>query len=267
MRKLTLNEIQKIELNILKEIDSFCQKNNLCYYLAGGTLLGAIRHKGFIPWDDDIDVNMPRPDYERFIKLFKSENKNYEIRSNRLNNFSAPFTKIVDTRTLIIEKYRKGNIDTNIWVDIFPVDGLPENPKDIKQIFEKVDFMRKLLLLSDAKLGVGKNKFRKYAKYILKPLALILGKKYYCEKIEKIALKYPYEKSRFVGAITWGLHGVREKMLKEEYEKTVEVEFEGEKFPTFSCWHTTLQNVYGDYMKIPSIENRQQHTMEAYWRD
>lgn len=267
MRKLTLHQIQKIELEILKEIDSFCKKNNLRYYLAGGTLLGAIRHKGFIPWDDDIDINMPRPDYEKFIKLFKSYNENYEIRSNRLNNFSAPFTKIVDTRTLIIEKYRKGNIDTNIWVDIFPVDGLPEDTKNIKQIFEKVDRLRKLLLLCDAKLGVGKNKFKKYAKYILKPLALIFGKKYYCEKIEKIALKYHYEKSRFVGAVTWGLHGVGEKMLKEEYEKAVEVEFEGEKFPTFSCWHTTLQNVYGDYMQIPSIENRQQHTMEAYWRD
>ena len=85
---------------------------------------------------------------------------------------------------------------------------------------KKVDRLRKLLLLCDAKLGVGKNKFKKYAKYILKPLALIFGKKYYCEKIEKIALKYHYEKSRFVGAVTWGLHGVGEKMLKEEYEKS-----------------------------------------------
>ena len=267
MRKLTLKEIQKIELDMLKEVANFCKENNIRYYLAGGTLLGAIRHKGFIPWDDDIDINMPRPDYEKFIKIFKSKNKNYAIKSNKLNNFSAPFTKIVDTRTWIDDRYKNGDIDVNIWIDIFPVDGLPENVKKVKQIYIKIDILRKLMLLCDAKLGFGKNNLKKYSKYILKPIALILGKEYYCKNIEKIALKYSYDQSKFVGAITWGLHGVGEMMLKEEYEKSVEVEFEQQKFSTFSCWHTTLLNVYGDYMKIPPIENRQQHDMVAYWRD
>lgn len=265
MRELTLQEIQKIELDMLKEVVDFCRENNLRYSLAGGTLLGAIRHKGFIPWDDDIDINMPRPDYEKFIISFKSKNKNYEIRSNRLNNLSAPFTKVVDTRTLIKDKYKNGDIDINLWIDIFPVDGLPENNKEIEKIYKKVNFLRTFLLLCDAKLGFGKNNFRKYAKYILKPIALIFGKEYFCKKIEKIALEYSYEQSKFVGAITWGFHGIGEKMLKKEYEKPVELLFEGEKFNTFSCWNTTLINVYGDYMKLPSLENRQQHPIVAYW--
>ena len=131
MKSLTLKEIQKIEFEILKEFAQFCAKHNLKYYLAGGTLLGAIRHKGFIPWDDDIDVCMPRKDYMYFINNFDEWNRKLKVKCNYKSNIDAPFAKIVNLDTIIYSKYANNNIDTNICIDIFPVDGLPENLNEV----------------------------------------------------------------------------------------------------------------------------------------
>lgn len=264
MRSLTLREIKDIELEILLNFDKFCRNNNLNYYLAGGTLLGAIRHKGFIPWDDDIDVCMPRKDYLKFIETFDGWDKNLQVRSNLKNNFGAPFSKIVDLRTKIDAKYTENDIDTHLWIDVFPVDGLPENIAEVEKIYKDCDFYRRVLMLTEAKLGEGKNTFRKYAKYILKPLANLYGKQRCIDKIEKIANKYTYESSKYVGIVTWGLLGAGQMMLKSEFEKVVEVEFEGYKFPAFSCWDGYLKGMYGDYMKLPPIELRKTHEMTAY---
>ena len=263
MEKLTLKEIQKIELDILIEFTKFCNENNLRYYLAGGTLLGAIRHKGFIPWDDDIDVCMPRPDYEKFIKMFRSPNEWIEIKSNRLNNLAVPFTKLVDKRTTVISKYNTSNVDTNIWIDIFPVDGLPENLNEVKKIYEKCAFYRTVLNLSTAVLGEGKSTFRKYFKYILKPLAQLYGKQSCIDNMEKLALANPYEESKYVGSVTGGLYGIGERMLKNEFEQDVRVKFEGYTFTTFLCWDSYLKGLYGEYMILPPFNERKQHDIEA----
>ncbi len=265
--KLTNQEIKQIELNILKDFDVFCQQHGLRYYLAGGTILGAIRHKGFIPWDDDIDVCMPRKDYLDFVDCFDGYNKYLEVKSNLKRNFSAPFSKIVDIRTKIDSKYIKNDTNTNLWIDIFPVDGLPEKWNEVKSIYRQCTCYRKGLLLADAKLGEGSTLFRKYSKYLLKPLAQIYGKQRCIDKIEKIAAQYPYEESQYVGIVTWGLYGAGERMLKAEFEKAVEVEFEGHKFPAFSCWDSYLTGLYGDYMQLPPVEKRKTHNMEAYLID
>lgn len=112
MQRLSSDEIKRIELNILLKFDDYCQENNLRYYLAGGTLLGAIRHKGFIPWDDDIDVCMPRPDYERFIRSYSQAQYCYKLKSGYLKNFSAPFTKVIDIRTKVLSQFNESDVDT-----------------------------------------------------------------------------------------------------------------------------------------------------------
>ena len=121
-----------------------------------------------------------------------------------------------------------------------------------------------MLLLCDANLGEGKTAFRKWSKYILKPLANLYGKKNLIRKLVSIGKTYPYETSNYVGIVTWGLYGAGERMLKSEFEKATEVEFEGQKFPAFSCWDSYLRGLYGDYMQLPPIEKRQTHDMEAY---
>lgn len=259
-----MNEMQSKLIEMMKFFHSFCMENGLRYYALGGTALGAVRHKGFIPWDDDIDVCMPRKDYEIFVNQFGSWDSRLEVRSNLLGDFDAPFAKVVDLRTKIEMQYAEDNINMNLWIDVFPVDGLPEDIGMVSRIYDKCARYRKILLLVDAKLGEGKTRFRKYSKYLLKPLAKLYGKKRCIDHMENIARQYPYDECQYVGAITWGLYGVGERMLKSEFEQAIEVEFEGERFPAFSCWDSYLRGLYGDYMQLPPVEKRQTHDMIAY---
>lgn len=264
MVKLNSSEIKNLELEILLKFDEFCQEHKLRYYLAGGTLLGAIRHQGFIPWDDDIDVCMPREDYEKAAKMFGVQDDRYKLRSNGIDNFSAPFAKILDLHTKIISKVSNSNIESNLWIDVFPVDGLPEDIANVKNIYDKCHFYRGMLTLIDLKMIDDKNIIKRVIKIILKPIALIIGQKWFVNKLEKIAMQYSYDSCKYVGAITWGLYGVGERMLKSEFETSVEVDFEGHKFPAFSCWDSYLRGLYHDYMQLPPIEKRQTHNVEAY---
>lgn len=265
MMERTLNgrEVQLSILNILQYFDKYCKKYELTYYLSGGTLLGAVRHKGFIPWDDDIDVCMPRPDYEKLIKLFNDNaNKRYLLSSYDVGNSYRPYAKILDLTTKVIA--RTSEDEQHLWIDVLPVDGLPDDEDEIKKIYQSCDRYRNILNLIRCKLGTGKTPLRRMSKYILQPLARLYGENRLIKKIEIIAKSYNYEDSQNVGVITWGLYGPREKMLKYEFEKSIEVTFEGKQYPTFSCWQSYLSNLYGDYMKLPPIEKRKTHEMEAY---
>lgn len=266
-RKLSAIEIKRYELDILLSFQDSCKKKGLKFYLSGGTLLGAIRHKGFIPWDDDIDVCMPRNDYEKLLRVYNNDKEKYQLRSVELNNFTAPYAKLVDTNTIVESQYTEDENNSHLWVDIFPVDALPENIKEVEKIYSKCSLYRQIFALADAKLGEGKSSFRRYAKYLLKPLAKLYGKARCVKHIERIAQRYSYENSKYVGAITWGLYGAGERMLKSEFERMVMVEFEGHQFPTFSCWDSYLKGLYGDYMKLPPVEKRQTHDMKVYIKE
>lgn len=261
MKALTLREVQLAELNILIEFDKICQANNLHYSLAGGTLLGAVRHNGFIPWDDDIDVCMPRPEYEKFRSLFTSDklflSKDIGI------DAKYPFLKILDSKIILAHE---GSLEVdNLWIDVFPIDGLPSNEKALSRIYKKAGFYRKVIGFNLVKdFSEYRGKHNKFTATLIRIFSKLYGATHALKKSKKLAQKINYEDSTYVGAVTWGCYGVGERMLKSEYEKFTKMEFEGYQFSVMGCWDSYLHGIYGDYMQLPPEDKRTTHHIRAY---
>ncbi len=252
--------VQLAEVGILDYFHNFCQKNNLKYSLVAGTLLGAVRHKGFIPWDDDIDVGMPRPDYERFKRLRDQfETERYKLLSDEEGQY--PFSKIYD---LQISINAKASSDKYLWIDVFPFDGLPDNKKDISWRFSRVAVIRRLFTDLDSSWQEGKLSTKKLIKYLLYIPAKIVGKEGCKKRLISIAKRSDYESSPNVGPVVWGIHGLGEVIPREEFENTVDLDFEGKQYKAMKCWDMNLKGLYGDYMKLPPEDKRACHTIMAY---
>lgn len=268
MRRLSTREIQLYELDILLKFVEICEKNNLRYYLSGGILLGAIRHKGFIPWDDDIDLAMPRQDFIKLINL----SKHYQDDTYMFSFFDKggngeyllPYGKFVNKNTLVGSRFTNDSHLRHLWIDIMPMDGLPNNLEEVKKIYNQVEIYRSIIKLCNARLGEGKNSLKKIAKYILKPIALLYGKERAISKINTLSMQYDYETSTYVGAVSCGLYGIGERMLKEDVDNSTQVEFEKHWFTSFRCWDSYLKGLYGNYMKLPPEDKRKTHDMTVW---
>lgn len=269
VHKLDTAGIKQVELRLLKHFADFCEVHHLYYSLAGGTLLGAVRHQGFIPWDDDIDIMMPRPDYEKFLRL-AAENDAIAPHSSVISEYSPnalyPFAKLMDLRTQMETEYWETGEDAHLWIDIFPVDGLPQALKKSKKIFRRVFFYRGILNVSRSK-PAARTKIKRVMKPLLKPIAKLHDTKRCIQKMLDIAKQYRFEDSQYVGVITWGLHGVGEIMSKAEFLQPVKVDFEGLQFNAVSCWNHYLHGLYGDYMQLPPAEQRVTHSISAWIDD
>lgn len=266
---LSLNEIHKEEIKMMQKFIQYCEKNNLTYYICGGTLLGAIRHKGFIPWDDDIDILMPRPDFMRFEKLVKEDNlliaKDLEVHSFNLGNLNDPFCKIMNLNTIMDKHYVDDEYDKHLWLDVFPMDGLPESKEETEKIYKKILFLRRVVVMLKAKDEIVKNESKTKLKAIIKPVLRTLlkpiGIKRIVNKINKICMKYDYETSKYVGGIAWG-YGPQEKLLREEV-KNKKIVFENIEVNTFACYDEYLKNLYGNYMELPPKDKQIAHIMKV----
>lgn len=263
MHYLSLEEIQQAELEILREFDRICREEGLRYSLVGGTLLGAVRHKGFIPWDDDIDVAMPRPDYERFRKL--TFDGTYALKGfPDEEDEDTLFSKFVDTSIRVKETFLKN--DLHLWIDVFPIDGLPSDEREVARIYAKANRCRRLVLASCADLSRGRTRMRRVAKNVLHALdgVFAIGKRS-GSALQCLAKRYSYDASPHVGCIVWGLYGAGERLPADAFSHMVEMEFEGELFPAMHCWDEYLSGIYGDYLQLPPEDQRKAHEMDV-WR-
>lgn len=263
-RMLTVREIQQTELGILRSVRDFCEKEGLRYFLAGGTLLGAVRHKGFIPWDNDIDIAMPRPDYEMFIERFKAQGPYRVMKPENDNDYIYPFIKVVDTRTRLVERAVGMKISgLGLYIDIFPVDGFGDDERQAKELILKA-YREGYHIAYTAGKDAGLSFVQKVMRTVRKVrYAAFGGRERSFEKLKKRLQSNPFDSSAFVGS-TYGLRVERELIKREAFACTVPVRFEDGMYAAPSGWDEYLTNMYGDYMKLPPENERvANHDMDA----
>ena len=271
MKPITdIDELRHIELGILKHVARFCDERGIKWFLIGGTLIGAVRHKGFVPWDDDIDIGMLRPDYERFIREYP-ESGVYELRSLERNTYNQPFAKVVDTRTRVKEQWSSLR-NMGVWIDVFPFDGIPSSDycPGLTKSWNRIKAIIRELNHPLLETGVS---FRQWIKQlVLLPMRILalpgrlIPYGFPAVILKRIAMRHSVEDSPFIGILVWG-YGLREIIPRRAFDGLDIVEFEGMKFPAMSGWDLYLSTVYGDYMTPPPPEKRKTtHPFKAWWK-
>ena len=269
-RLLDKRETQQILLDMLDAFVKYCENHGLRYYLVGGTLLGAVRHRGFIPWDDDIDVGMPRPDYERFLELVETEPVAPHLRaiSSRAGTLSNPYCELLHMGTELerdTSKYIREECQIlHLFIDIFPQDGWPESQRAARRLARSMKWNRYLVQCGRAKLGRGASAFRMLAKAPAVLVMRLVGYRRILRHIERVATRLDYDASRYVGAITYGIYGPGERCLRSEVVDFQTVEFEGRQLRAPGCWDAYLHQIYGDYMILPPEEKRKDHRLRVW---
>lgn len=268
-KEIEIAEQKKIQINILKETVRVCEENNLIYFLGGGTLLGAVRHQGYIPWDNDIDIMLPRKDYEKLLEIFnRCSKKNYKLLSYKYNKgYYYPFNKIVNINTEVIENKFRRIEELGIYIDVFPIDFLPEENKNIKKIFRYYKFRERIIdVYRTTEIErVTNNKI----KLLCKKMLIQIIKK---EKIMKKILKQMdevaqrYDNTSMVACVS-GRYMEKEIMPSSYISDYTLVRFEDEEYKIPIGYDEYLTKHYGNYMELPPEEKRiPDHDVTVFWK-
>lgn len=265
-----LKAIQMIEFEILLELDRICKKHDIQYFLLAGTVLGAIRHKGFIPWDDDIDVGMMRDEYERFVKICSKEQDNkFFLQTNKTDpNFPFLFAKLRKNNTTFIEKaIAKVDMHKGVFIDIFPIDNIPNGKfarfvqKCLLLLLEAIRFSR------TPDLYIGSKQLIKKLINFLHPCTRYISKRFTDNFEEKIVTMYNRKQTEYVGNIYGHIiteYNTKIIVKRDYFLPTSQLEFEGHYFPAPGKWHKYLTHLYNDYMKLPPEDQRMGHNILVF---
>ncbi len=269
MKEIGIDELKRLQLDMLVVIDKYCRTNSIRYTLAYGTLIGAIRHKGYIPWDDDIDIAMPRPDYDKFLKGFNGFDTHLNVIAPEIDsNYYAPYANVFDKRTLLIEKNNSHRgYDIGVKIDVFPVDAAPEDFANYQNVVKQIRRKNDLLMIKRRPFFPVSN----YKVFIMRLITYVISMFYTYGKLQKqiirIATRRPYDKTKYVDTLTYPAYD-NTRVLRDYFENYIDVDFEGRVFKSTKYYDELLHQIYGDYMKLPPLDKQvPHHGFTAYWRD
>ena len=264
-----LKRLQLAELEMAKKFVVFCDEHRLKYFMLSGTFLGAVRHKGFIPWDNDMDFGLLREDYERFLRLSKNERIPFVVQNYFTTDLGMRryFTRIVNPSIRVQRNYAKIPEISNIWIDIFPLDGMPTQSTFRKLRKYYILWRRAALRFSAFSTDVN---IHKANRPLAEKLLIEFGKRFPVEKVfkfdremrklDKVVKKYPAEKSNWIFNAMSG-HKFKEMFRKEVFGEGAFYEFEGQKWRGPQDYKTYLTQLYGDYMTFPPESERNWHSI------
>lgn len=261
MIELTLREMQEAALGVLIEVADICEAQGLRYYLAYGTLIGAARHRGFIPWDDDLDIFMPRPDHDALVGYLTGhgqERPHLEaFTKDTCRGYPYMITRISDNR-YAMETRNEKPYGLGAFIDVYPLDGLGNNRQEAFALCCKGNYLSSFCFQTtrahftmDNMKGMKRTKW----KYLVFLVSKILGKKFFQRQLTKLSRQYPYEQSRYVSTVTW-LSGVKMVYEKEWFSQVDWLTFEGHAFRVPKGYEEFLRFIYGNYMALPPVNAR-----------
>lgn len=268
MKYLNNHEIKSELLNMLSNLDTLFKENNITYSIMSGTLLGAVRHNGFIPWDDDIDIGMHREEYNRFLKLIKSgvlDHYGYVAIGGELRNGNLPFIKIVNKKIRVEEEDFHAVENACLWIDIFPFDYIKLS--DIRSKLNNIAFVKKLLYKKIYQI-FGYYRYKRGMKKLyylaISTIFAPINKYFLIDKIISLS-NYCKDRQLLIADLTWGIDDSKKCVPSYLFDDLVDYQFENITVKGFKDYDTYLTCIYGDYMKLPPEDQRVNHGIKA-WR-
>ncbi|MDE7161846.1 MAG: LicD family protein [Anaeroplasmataceae bacterium] len=271
MKKLTQEEIRAKQIQMLDYIDELCTRKNLTYYLAYGTLIGAIRHKGYIPWDDDIDLWILREDYDAFKEAIQAEKKYDFVDTESNPNFRLDFAKVVDTSVLINETGAKEK-STGLFIDIFPLDAFGDTQEEVKRNLKRISKRRKKFYFCNFSLkaldGSLVKRFIKFHivvwhKFLLSFCSIPKVIKKYHKLLSETNKKY----TKYIGYFDSPYQNPDKYVYEKEDFVVAKGWFEGKEYNIPKNYDAILTKFYGEYMTLPPVEEQKNHGLEAYSKE
>lgn len=260
---LTLQQTQEALFGLLVVFADFCDEHEIRYSLTGGTLLGAVRHRGFIPWDDDVDVMVPRPDYERLRALSSEAPDGYDLSEEwhdcELGRFRFPFAKFVDRSFRAQEPSWEGVFDEYLWLDVFPVDAFPPDKEQCRKFRAHQRNLIRLasyMSVGGSSLSGAKGLTKRCIRTVLRPF---WSPERLYERIRENARRYEGKGYSTCSLLSWVGDSAYPMLEFADFDNLIDLDFSERRFKAISNWDGFLGDLYGDYMQLPPENERHAH--------